>query len=318
MKTVPTPSPGAHFGYLTVIREARTPKGRMAVLCQCECGQQKIVQLGKLMSGHTKSCGCLRRPVVDLTKLNAGEVPLYGKKAAGRVVRVDEGDYGLVSQYRWHIHEPEPKPGRRQQGPYAVTLIWENGRGRTLFMHDLIMGAKGIDHVDHDGLNNRRSNLRVATGTQNAGNQRPQLSVTSRYKGVSRHSPTGKWQAGIQAAGRKYHLGYFSSEVEAARTYDAAAHELFGEFACPNFRDEPTQAARDAWKSAAVKAERSAHHPGLVGWWAEREPETRICAICGGKYQTRTTGRTLYCGDRCRGKAYYRRTKERELEGRLF
>jgi AP2 domain len=241
MKTVLLPSPGTTFGRLTVIREARTPNGRQGMLCLCECGRQKIVQVSKLVSGHTKSCDCLRRSVIDLTRLSPGEVPLYGKKAAGRVAWVDNGDFESVMQYRWHVTERARSETRRPVGPYAVTNIYVNGKPTSLLMHCLIMGITGVDHIDHDGLNNRRSNLRPATGTQNLGNQRPHLSsATSPYKGVSWFSPARRWQAGIQVAKRKYHLGYFASEIEAAYAYDAAARELFGEFACPNFPDEPT------------------------------------------------------------------------------
>lgn len=285
LKTVSIPPPGTRFGRLTAIGESLTPNGRTAVLCLCECGEHKVVQIAKLLSGHTKSCGCLLREPIDLTSLKPGEVPLYGKKAAGRVARIDGGDYDLVMQYRWFVTQGVATATRRPWGPYASTNTWINGQPGTLRMHVLIMGRPYIDHIDHDGLNNQRSNLRPATGTENAGNQRPRLSVTSSYKGVSRHSPTGKWQAGIQASGRKYHLGYFSSEIEAARTYDTAARELFGEFACTNFQDESTQATRDAWAAAVTKAERTAHHPGLAGWWGEREP-----AVSARQETTRTGG----------------------------
>lgn len=318
MKTVPLPSLGTTFGRLTAIGEARTSSGRRAVLCLCECGQQTIVQVAKLLSGHTKSCGCLRRPVIDLTRLNPGEVPLYGKKARGRVARVDDGDRELVMRYRWHVTERAGTTTRRQTGPYAVTNIYVNGRPASLLMHCLIMGHPYIDHIDHDGLNNQRSNLRVATGTQNAGNQRPQISVTSPYKGVWWHSASRRWQAGIQAAKRKYHLGYFASELEAACAYDAAARELFGEFACPNFPEGPKRAMTGQQQSAVAKVKRSECPGGVTEWWAQREAETRICTICGDEYQTRCSSPTLYCGSACKLAARHRRKRERELEGRLF
>jgi len=81
-------------------------------------------------------------------------VPLHGKKAAGRVARVNDEDYDLVMQYRWRVHDPDPRPGRRRNGPYAVTSV---GRSGVLRMHCLIMGVNGVDHRDHDGLNNQRS-----------------------------------------------------------------------------------------------------------------------------------------------------------------
>lgn len=322
MSTVPLPPLGATFGRLAVIGEARTSNGRQAMLCLCECGQQKIAQVSKLLSGHTKSCGCLRRSVIDLTRLNPGEIPLYGKKAAGRVARVDEADYDLVMQHRWHVTERAGTATRRQVGPYAIAnapVI--NGHGGTLLMHCLIMGIKGIDHIDHDTLNNRRSNLRPATKTQNAGNRRPRLAVSSAYKGVSWFSPARRWQAEIQKDKQRRHLGYFLSELDAAYAYDAAARELFGEFAYPNFPGAPTDAMRQQWradKDAAVADRNRAWTATLVAAMAQRVPETRVCTICGSEYQTRAFGQTFYCGDRCKQKEMRRRRKERQLEGRLF
>ena len=98
-------------------------------------------------------------------------------------------------------------------------------------MHKLITGWDETDHINHDGLDNRRANLRPATSSQNKGNQRPRISGTSPYKGVSRAFKGKPWQVFV---GHEY-VGTFDDEVEAARAYDAAARERFGEFACPNF-----------------------------------------------------------------------------------
>ena len=245
-------------------------------------------------------------------------VPLHGKKAAGRVVRVDDGDYDLVMQYRWNVYERPATATTRGSGPYATTNIGDGRAGRrSLRMHCLIMGAKGIDHRDHDGLNNQRSNLRVATQTQNAHNMRSHRPSKSSYKGVIWSSHKRRWTVKIIALGRAHHIGYFWSELEAAYAYDAAAREYFGEFACTNFPEGPAQEMRDEWEHEAAEhsfdwsADRSE-------WWAQREAETRVCTICGKEYQTRCSKPTLYCGVNCNAAAKRRRAKERELEGRLF
>jgi hypothetical protein len=166
-------------------------------------------------------------------------VPLHGKKAAGRVVRVDDADHDLVMTFRWNIREVR-KPGRRRMnGPYAVTRVVIGGRVTSLYMHVLIMGVKGVDHIDHDGLNNQRYNLRPATQVQNGGNQRPPTGKTSAYKGVYRHRASGKWRAGIGVNRKHIHLGTFASELDAACAYDAAAREHFGEYAYTNFPEPP-------------------------------------------------------------------------------
>jgi len=160
-------------------------------------------------------------------------VPLGGAKAAGRVVRVDDHDYAQVAGYTWHVWE-RSRGRRRASGPYAITVIrLPDGRKRVLQMHRLLMpGAAKVDHRDGDGLNNQRYNLREATRQGNSANSQKQRGTSSRFKGVSWHS--GKWEARIKVAGRLRYLGRFAVEAEAARAYDTAAREAFGEFARVN------------------------------------------------------------------------------------
>jgi hypothetical protein len=92
-----------------------------------------------------------------------------------------------------------------------------------------------VDHEDGNGLNNQRSNLRIASPTQNQGNARRRKDNTSGYKGVSWYRRTNKWKAHIRVDKKLRHLGYFIDLTDAARAYDAAALEHFGEFAHLNF-----------------------------------------------------------------------------------
>ena len=166
-------------------------------------------------------------------------VPLYGKKSAGRVAVVDDEDYDLVMQYRWHVVELS-RPGR-PCGPYAVTELYESqtGRMRATRMHRLLTGWPRTDHVDHNGLNNQRSNLRPASSGQNGANRRPNLRASSQFKGVRWYPKLSKWCARVTKDGHTFHLGYFTSEIEAARAYDAAALTLWGEYAYLNNPDNP-------------------------------------------------------------------------------
>lgn len=160
-------------------------------------------------------------------------VPLGGKLAAGRLALVDDADYELISQYRWHIFETPRK--WRTSGPYARTKPWKTSG---FFMHTLITGWQRVDHIDHDGLNNQRSNLRPATTGQNAANGRPRRNPSaSPYKGVFRapRCPRRPWFAYIRADGVSDFLGNFATEEEAARAYDAAALAVWGEYAYLNF-----------------------------------------------------------------------------------
>lgn len=139
---------------------------------------------------------------------------------------VDDEDFEAVSALAWHLTE----------SGYAVWRGREHGRKKTLRMHRLILGdVKGdVDHIDGNKLNNQRSNLRPATRTQNNGNCRPRSGCSSRYKGVAWVRNYGKWWAYINLNGKRKNLGYFDDEMDAARAYNAAAIQVFGEFARPN------------------------------------------------------------------------------------
>ncbi|MBN1124647.1 MAG: HNH endonuclease [Sedimentisphaerales bacterium] len=145
-----------------------------------------------------------------------------------RFAMVDPCDYAELSRYSWKVIG-------RENTFYAFR--WEGNR--RVFMHRQIANAsidRQVDHIDHDGLNNTRANLRLCTQAQNVYNMRPRLG-TSKYKGVSFDKRHSRWRAQIQHQGVKFGLGYFSRETEAAKAYDQKARQLFGEFAYLNFPD---------------------------------------------------------------------------------
>ena len=102
-------------------------------------------------------------------------------------------------------------------------------------LHTFLTGWPLVDHINGDGLDNRRTNLRAVTPSQNGANISSPSHNTSGYKGVSFYRRTGRWRAYITVDQVNRHLGYFATSADAARAYDAAASTTWGEFARLNF-----------------------------------------------------------------------------------
>lgn len=149
------------------------------------------------------------------------------------VALIDDEDVVLVEQYRWRLWT---SPNGLIKYAYRHIV---DGRGRPLstqMMHTVITGFRIVDHRNHDGLDNRRSNLRAATAAQNSQNaKKPRVfGMTSRFKGVCWDPQKKRWRVSIHVGGPRRHVGYFKFEDDAAAAYDAAAIEHFGEYAYTN------------------------------------------------------------------------------------
>ena len=143
---------------------------------------------------------------------------------------VDAQDLPRLSRYNWCVVKTD-------NTCYAVRYC----KRKQTFMHRLITSAPPhlvVDHINHNGLDNRKDNLRLCTRAQNALNQRARKGTSSRYKGVYWHERDKRFYAQISHKGRRHHLGSFKSEIKAAKAYDKKAIELFGQFACLNFPDQ--------------------------------------------------------------------------------
>lgn len=110
-------------------------------------------------------------------------------------------------------------------------------------VHRYLMGLNvgdpwSVDHIDHNGLNNRKCNLRLATVSQNGANSRKRAGTSSNYIGVRWHKLARKWDARIHHGKKEIYLGLYESEEQAARVRDIRAREIFGEFAKLNFPDQ--------------------------------------------------------------------------------
>src|SRR5262249_10837113 len=162
----------------------------------------------------------------------AGEIA-YIRLSRGRVAVIDAADVCRVEGWNWSA-----VPGGNTW--YAA----RNGN-RRIKLHQLLMPSPPgmvTDHIDRNGLNCRRSNLRLATALQNSHN-REQRGVSG-FKGVASHG--ARWRARITVNGQRLHLGAWDNPTDAALAYDAAAARYFGEYAYLNF---PTQLGNEIAKT---------------------------------------------------------------------
>jgi hypothetical protein len=161
--------------------------------------------------------------------LEAGmkEIPL----TQGQVGWVDDEDYDRVSKYKWCARF-------RYRTYYAQTRTARSDGRRSLLLHRFVLNAQPgseIDHIDGNGLNCQKSNLRFVTHQQNMRNMRLRKDSTTGYKGVSYWKKDKKWQARIRVNGEPVYLGCFDDPTKAALAYDEAARKYHGEHAKPNF-----------------------------------------------------------------------------------
>lgn len=149
----------------------------------------------------------------------------------GQFALVDDEDFADLSRFNWQA---------QRKGPlyYAVRQIstgLTRPRQKKVYMHCAIMGFKGVDHADGNGLNNQRLNLRPASRSQNGANRKLGSNSTNGFKGVSLDKRVGRWQAHIRVNKRRICLGRYSTAESAARVYDEAAKKYFGNYCRLNF-----------------------------------------------------------------------------------
>ena len=228
-------NPGEKYGRLTIIGEAEPhiqPSGQKhrMVLVQCSCGSDPFeVQLSNLRNGNTTSCGCVRKEKTKerMRKYNTYDLETYeygvGYTTKGEEFYFDKEDYQKIKEYTWYLD----KDG------YVIT--YEANTGKQIKFHRLIMNASegmDIDHRFHKVNDNRKSQLREVTRSQNNMNRGIRKDNASSVTGVSWHKARNKWRAYITINGKTKHLGYFINKEDAIQSRIEAELKYFGEFAC--------------------------------------------------------------------------------------
>lgn len=226
---------GQKICYLTVIKQAEDyikPDGTHVArwLCKCDCGNDNVIVRNDAIGKSTKSCGCLQRKIAKETMYNNAKkyntYDLSGEYGIGYTTKGEEfyfdlEDYDLIKDYCWWLND----------SGYLIA-------GKSLRMHRLIMNVSDknslIDHINHNTKDNRKSNLRIATNSQNNMNSKMPNNNTSGITGVSWNKLYDKWEAHISVNGKKMYLGLFDKFEDAAKARKESEEKYFGEYSYDN------------------------------------------------------------------------------------
>ena len=146
---------------------------------------------------------------------------------------IDDEDWEMVKLYNWHI----------EYAPATLTYYVNtnkcdnNGKQHNLRLHRYLTNCpkdKMVDHINHDGRDNRKSNIRICTHEENQWNRYKKRNNNNRYKGVSKSKKSKKWRSYINVNTKAIYLGSYPDEISAAKAYNEAAIKYYGEFALIN------------------------------------------------------------------------------------
>lgn len=163
------------------------------------------------------------------------EIQLYGKKGKGLFSLVDDEDFEELNKFFWNVNEAKTNKYVSRTTSYKERTLLNYPN--VVLMHRQILGLVPgnreiqVDHINHNGLDNQRHNIRKCSAGENACNKRP--FGNSIYKGIIK-CRDNKYQAYLTTKGKRVSIGYFETEIEAAEAYNDLAVKFFGEFAYLN------------------------------------------------------------------------------------
>lgn len=150
----------------------------------------------------------------------------------GKITLVDDEDFEFLSQWKWQFHIGHSRhTGYARRSEYPLGRY---GKQKLIWLHHIVMNVLtgfNVDHINGNGLDNQKVNLRICDNSQNQHNARLRKDNKSGYKGVSFYKTRQIWQVQITIKTKKIHVVYFENKETAALAYNAAAREYFGEFA---------------------------------------------------------------------------------------
>lgn len=235
---------GQRFGRLVVTRRAEDkvrPNGAKVPYwyCDCDCGtKDKEIAGSDLKRGNSKSCGCLQKELArERRRLdNKNTYDLTGDYGIGYtnkgdIFYFDLEDYDKIKEYCW----------RKRRDEYLDAKLLDGSRKRIL-LHNLVMGEKYIDHINHERNDVRKKNLRKrleehSFDTCNQMNKCIQSNNTSGVTGVAYHKRNNVWEAYISIDNKRIHLGDFVDFEKAVKARRKAEEKYFGEWSYRNSMD---------------------------------------------------------------------------------
>ena len=234
---VPSDLLGMKFGKLTVIGKSKNPNkdnktGRFW-LCKCDCGGTKIASTSNLNYGIISSCGCLRSEVKIKARLSNKFVENVNfveyKDNSGNVFVVDYETHMRMKNHNryWYVNKHIHDNGRIEE--YVVSKI----NNKSISLHRFIMEPKDgyiVDHIDGNGLNNKKNNLRLVKINQNNMNKGIAKNNTSGHTGVTWDKQRKKWRVRIQKNKKSINLGTFDSYEEAVEVRKNAEIKYYREY----------------------------------------------------------------------------------------
>lgn len=215
---------GQRFGRLTVVKRVPHKRRDAYWLCKCDCGGETITNTHSLQNGHTSSCGCYNKEKVaengrGTKRFNNYSVVngiVYVELNKNQTMICDTDDWERLGYIKWNVYKAGYATGRD-----SVT-------GKTVFFHCEVIGRKDglvVDHINHNKLDNRKSNLRLVPQRVNMLNKLIIPNAKSGVPGVSFHH--GKWEAKVWVHKKPIKLGRFDNMEDAVRARKEAEETYY-------------------------------------------------------------------------------------------